>query len=83
MIVGRVQDKQGVPYKSKEEAKAHLTANEWTNIRFVVSRKVASTGMVYTTWDDGSKTEHLDGSGEFQYQNKKAEPKKISKSDMT
>lgn len=83
IIVGKVVNKQSVPFADQADATSHLDRIGWTNQRFEVDRVVDEHGMVRTTWDDRSVTEHKEGTASFVYlRGGPKSGKKLSKSDQ-
>jgi len=83
IIIGKVVDRQSVPFSSEDDARSHLTRIGWSDQRMMVDEQVLENGRIRTTWDDQSVTEHIKGSGTFEYV--RGGPKggrKISKSEM-
>lgn len=81
IVTGGVRDKQSYLWETKEEAREHLTRIGWTRQRFEVSSVTNEQGLVRTTWDDQSVTEHMPGSSTIVYLRGGPEGQKISKSD--
>lgn len=81
IVTGGVRDKQSYQWKTEEEAREHLTRIGWTRQRFEVDSVTNEQGLVRTTWDDQSVTEHMPGSGTIVYLRGGPEGRKISKSD--
>lgn len=83
IIIGKVVDKQSVPFTSETDAREHLTRIGWTNQRFEVDRTTDEHGIIRTSWDDQSVTEHKEGHSVFTYlRGGPKTGKKLSKSDQ-
>jgi len=83
IIIGKVVDKQSVPFASEEDARSHLTRIGWSDQRFAIDEQVLDNGKIRITWDNQSATEHVKGSGDFEYiRGGPKGGKKISKSEL-
>ncbi len=69
IIKGKVKDRQGVPFASVKEGRAHLSSNEWTDIRVAVNRSWDESEEAWRiVWDDQKVTFNKADSSIFWYE---------------